>query len=606
MIKPYKRYPSVDVTVVGFDTEYDSKTGELLSVQLWSGATGSYTPWPRGKRLTPADLIRMVKAVAGDAENYFVVSYFSLAELQFLRIRDAFEVREYANGSLDVTFADENCNMVIFDLARFFERRSLKDVAGFFGYEKKEWPTRKVTRADLSKPGFDVYALHDAKIAFLIFCDLREKFLSHGVDIAVYRTPAGASASVFRCKYVKEEIGCDSMGARKAALQGCWGGRAEAFFRGSKPNVVECDIRAAYPTSAIALKVFPSYGDWVSLSALSKMDKYKGGFATVAFNAKKDRYPCLPVFVSDSLVYPTRGVSSCTFEELKVARERGYNLELLTGYGYRTGTSIVADYMRWTLLEREKATGAGSYLFKLLGNSLTGKFWQRTDKASIDEIMKAAEDNGIPFDELLAMRPEEQSAFGVQKTVSVGTVFMPEWAGLTTGYTRAMLARMISEGEAIYAHTDSVWVPQSRLSRLHRLDLGGLEWSIKGEGNAVVVRTRFAELSGREYHHVPHHSVWNVKAAENAISKFKGEDFTFRYPIRRPLKLREASKRKIPVGTWVTEWRTGNTVWCGKRQVENDGTTHPWETADDFAQSKKRLRATEIPAHIDAWEGDQE
>jgi hypothetical protein len=605
MIKPFTRPPTSDACIVGFDTEYDSKSRELLSVQLWSGDRGGFWKWPRGRRLTPDDLINMVPTIVPDHEDYILVSYFSLAELQFLRINDAFEVREYANGSLDVSFAGEDCAITVYDLARFFERRPLRAVAESFGYRKQEWATHKVTRRDLESARFREYALNDAKITFQIFMDLRASFAEHGVDIAVYRTPAGASAAVFRAKYVREEIYNDNARARKVAMQSCWGGRAEAYFRGRLPRVVECDIKGAYPQSAVGISVFPQAGSWRRVDTLSAVAKVRHGFSVVEFNAGDDPFPCLPVFVSDSLVYPRRGTSACSIEEVREAIDRKYKIRILEGWGYTKGTTAVADYMTWTLDKRKDAKGSAAYLYKLLGNSLTGKFWQRTDKASMEDLFKAAEDNNIPFDIFLSMRPEEQAAFGVKRTVSVGSVFMPEWAGLVTGFTRARLARMISAG-ALYAHTDSVWIRAEDMRRLRRVDIAPLTWDVKGEGAAVIVRTRFAEILGKDYRHTPHHSVWNVKAAQNAIAKFKGGDYAFKYPVSRPLKLREASRRKESVGTWVTEWRTANTKWCEKRELLKGGSTRPWDTADDFAAAKKRSNAADIPGTIEAWEGDSE
>jgi hypothetical protein len=605
MIKPFSRPPTSDAVVVGFDTEYDSKTRELLSLQLWSGTSGLYVPWPKATRLTPALLMKYVKDVAGDAESYLLVSYFSLAELQFLRINEAFEVREYANGSLDVAFAADDSSMTVYDLARFFERRNLESVAEAFGYRKLKWDTRHVTRRDLSRPGFRDYAMNDAKITFQIFQDLRETFYRHGVDIAYYRTPAGASAAVFRARYVTEDIYCDNASARKTAMVCCWGGRAEAFYRGRLPDVVECDIRAAYPSSAIAIDEFPVAGSWRRADTLSKIDRVKHGFVTVEFDAKGDRFPCLPVFVCDSLVYPSRGVSSCTVEEVREAIARRYALRVLDGWGYSRGTTIVRDYMAWTLDERKTAKGAAAYLYKLLGNSLTGKFWQRTDKVALDDLFKVAEREGIPFDIFLAMRPEEQAAFGVKRTCSVGSVFMPEWAGLVTGFTRARLARMISAG-ALYAHTDSVWLRARDLPRLRKVDTFPLTWEVKGRGRAVIVRTRFGEIEGDGFSHVPHHSIWNRTAAENALARFRGSAYSFRYPVRRPLKLRESAKRKEAVGTWVTEWRTGNTAWCCKRRLMKGGETEPWRTADEFAEAKRAAKAVDVPAWIQTGEGDNE
>jgi len=170
--------------------------------------------------------------------------------------------------------------------------------------------------------------------------------------------------------------------------------------------------------------------------------------------------------------------------------------------------------------------------------------------------------------------------------VSVGPVFMPEWNGLITGYTRAALAELITTGNAVYCHTDSAWCKSK--PKCERLP-----FDLKTRGKVTIARTRFAAMGDKltraehikENSHVAHHSIWNLTAGCQMINRFRnngGKDFTRKYPIKRPLKLREAIKSGRTPGEWVTEWRNGNTYWDHKRELLPNGDTRPWIDKDEY------------------------
>lgn len=581
VIKPVKAHWPFHGIPVGFDTEFDSKKGELLSVQLWTGERGGFWPIKKNKDFSVNWLIdkaMMLHKGNVPRDGFLFISYFSLAELQWLpTLTEAIEVKEFARGSIDVKFhhsREGTIDAEVFDLCRWFDFASLKEAAKTIGMEKKEWDRKKITRADLKKPLFAEYALHDAKITYALFQELRAKFAEQGADIVRCRTAAATSATVFRLKHVKKEMFCDINAARRIALEGCWGGRAEAFGRGKFEDYAEVDLKSAYPNSALEIGIFPIQKSWRELSHVREISRFINGFATVRFRyPERENYPGLPVDTERALLFPREGVSTCTFPEIRNALDNGANIKLLEGWGYKTGTRAVADYLRWTLAERAKATGAGRMMYKLLGNSLCGKFAQRVDGDSIQNMLDFCEKEGHCFDQFSAMTKYERASLGYEPDdeIRVGAVFMPEWFALITGWTRAALAQLVRFG-AVYCHTDSVWLPESQVSKLPKSPCG-LSWEWKGAGDATVIRTRFGRLG----EHIAFHSVWNRKAADRMLTKFKGEDFALRYPITRPLKFREAAKKKKQPGVWVTEWRQANTQWCNKRRLLKDGTTVPWK-----------------------------
>lgn len=600
-VNPLKHPKRRDCYLVGFDTEYTSKTAELVSIQLWHRDRSEFTPWPRGKKLTPSWLYaHAVKLVGRTDRDIFLVTYFSLAELQFLPVvAEGFKVREYARGSLDVTFAiPGTCNTLnVFDLCRWFDGKSLASAARAVGLRKLEYDTKIVTRACLRDPKFRHYALHDAYLCYEIIHRVRAKFIEEtSIDPLVVKTPASSAASTFRHKYIEDKLFCDDNRARYVACRGTWGGRAEAFARGRlQGDFQEYDFTSAYPMAGIKLGEMPVQRSWKQHRRVSQIESARGGFCEIDFCYPRDcQYPGLPVFTKNAMIYPLRGRSWCTYEEVKQALADGADVKIVEAWGYHRGTTALRDFLQWTLDERADAKHAGRVMWKLLGNSIIGKFAQQLAKVPLDELFRVAEEEGYYVDELLELTTHEQVALGCHFRVSVGPIFMPEWNGLICGYTRAALAELVRTGEAVYCHTDSAWCRK-------RPQCSRLAFDVKTSGPAIVVRTRFAAI-GRPLSllgikagkvHVAHHSIWSTDTACKMLRVFNGEPTTTVYQKRRPLKLRESIKSGRTPGVWVEESRKGTTAWCGKRRLAPDGSTTPWSTAAEYLDNLKLLRKME-------------
>lgn len=580
--------------VVGFDTEYTSKGAELLSIQLWHKDKSLFKVWPKGKKLTPRWLYQECVKLVGKTDQHFVlVTFFSLAELQFLPVvTEGFRIREYGRGSLDVEFPIKGSRfrLKVFDLGRWFDGKSLAKAAISVGLKKLEFNTRNVTRSSLKSKAFREYALHDAYLCYEIMQRVRNRFIeTTEIDPLTVKTPASASAAAFRHLYVEDTMYCDVNRARYCSMRGGWGGRAEVFKRGKLKGIYhEYDLSSAYPNSGIALGEMPIQGSWKEAKSLRGLNRMRGGFCEVSFQfPTTESYPCLPVFTKDAMIYPLRGRSWCTFEEVKQALTMGAEIKVIEAWGYNKGTTALRDYLQWTLEERKAAKGAGKIMFKLLGNAIIGKFAQQINKVPLEEYYRIAEEGDFLLDEMFELSTDELIALGAKSVVSVGPVFMPEWNGLITGYSRAALAEMVSSGNAVYCHTDSAWCKtKPKCARL--------PFDIKTTGRVTIVRTRFAgigkKLTAKEVRegrsHVAHHSVWNLVAGCQMLNKFDGETFTRTYPIKRPLKLRESIKRGETLGKWVQEWRKANTNWCGKRRLLKSGNTVPWPSVTEYLQWK--------------------
>ena len=576
-LRPHKERK---LPVFGFDTEYDSRTGDLVCWQIASDAGGALFESP----LTLTALREAVAPYCGRKREAVLVAYYSLAELQFLPLFErGVNVQEASRGSINVTFAVDGFKLHIYDVSRFFDGQSLYRAAEAFGFEKLTFAAGRenVSRELLKDEAFRRYAIHDAVITRGIFCALRSELLRDGVDILQAPTAASAAASYFRHAYLCAEIVPPPARARGLAMRGVWGGRAEAFVRGKWPKVYEYDLRSAYPSAAVAIGIFPNATDWYFPSSLRELLNSPGGYARVTFRfPSTEKYPCLPVHHKGSMLYPTAGESYCTSYEIALALERGVEIKLLDATAYRTGDTSLARFMRDAMAERAVAKGARKTALKLYANSLIGKLAQRRATPGAREVEKLARSMKVSVVDFAGMTLPELVALGLQVEPRLGAVWAPEWNGLITGYVRAQVSRAVIETGAVYCATDAVWTLRPWKH--------GPEWEEKRAGEGAVFRTRLGYLGSD---HTVYHA-WSNRAA--ARSAMDSDAPRAQYDRRRLLHYREALQRGKRAGNSVSERMTGSTLWDGKRVLLSGGDTRPLSGVAEYDQ----LRSQRCPPKV--------
>lgn len=578
VVKPLAELPTARYGWLGWDTEYDSKTGKFLCFQLYGSNGGILST----DKMTVDSLARAARKLGIQSDGVFLVSYFSIAELQFLPVvTDSNNWRLYGNGSLDVTFHSDRYSLDLhtLDLARFFDKQPLASVAQSFGMKKLEFDTKKVSKASLKSARFREYAIHDAKLCYEILRELKASL--GGPDPLVHKTAPGCAAALFRHRYLTKDLEPPDPRYRLLAMLGCWGGRAEAFRRGHFPRLLEYDLRSAYPQAALDLGVLPTQRSWRSMDKMPRYDsisRYRGGFFRVQFQFPQSvAYPCLPILSKGVQIYPRKGESFCTLAELTLARKLQARVTVMEGSTYTSGSKELAQYMAELLSERQSATGARKVALKLLANSLIGKLAQRVSGIDVEKLRKLAIETGIDLTSLAKLTIQEAKALGVDTGPKVGGIFYPEWNGLITGYVRAQIGGLIAEHGAVYAATDAIWVEKP----LRKVPA---ELSLKREGPGVVARSRLGLIGIEGSAHVAHHGIWNRAAAEQLLRyNLDGQET---YKGRRPTKLRESLRDEIEYGKWQEYEREASAEWDYKRRLLPDGRTEPWDTAAEFEREK--------------------
>lgn len=577
-ISPRKRSKVSGSDVVGFDTEYTSKTNELLAATFSHGDATGFHEIKRGERLTPVKLARWIRELGVETTSVVLVSYFSLAELQHLPVaREAFQWREYGSGSFDCSFRAGDMLIRVLDLARFFDRSGLAQAAEAFGMKKLDWSRASVTRRDLRRKGFREYAVNDAVLAERIFQALRREFLGQGVDIVVSATPARAAADVFRGT-LETPIVNEEHRARYCGLRAAWGGRAEVFGRGVFPVLHEYDLTSAYPAAVVAFGLLPRGEDWRECKTWRDVERCKGGVAFAAWKFPDgEEYPSLPVIHRARMIYPLRGAEHVTFAELLKAREHGAEIRLIEAWGFRTGDAALPEFMRGVMEQRKTATGARRVMLKLLANSVIGKLAQRSRRLDLEKLYRYCESEGEDFAEFVRLSADELKTLGFDYGYSVGNCYAPEWNALVCGLVRAQISDAARRFRALYVATDAIWVPDE-------LETPPEGFQLKRSGPAVIARAKLARIG----EHVVHHGVHGRREARELVRRMLDEWIPEAgYEVRRPLKIREALSRGLPVGRWIVEKRTASLAWDWKRKLDSSGRTSPWRDAAELDAFRK-------------------
>jgi hypothetical protein len=523
-------------------------------------------------------LHRLALDMAGLARGDVALAcWFSVADVRHFQPWDGAESYFVGpRGSLDVEWKTPWGKLRLWDIQRFYAPvglGSLREAAKYYGLRKLDMDRANVKRADLSSPKFRRYALNDARITLAIAEKTRAAFARLGVDILVERTAAAASSTVFRSKYLRDDVDPPPPAVRGLAMRCAWGGRAEAFVRGLVKGVREFDYSSAYPRACQSIGEFPGTFDWRPAHSIDDLLVARGGIARVAFDFGEQRYPCLPVATESSLLFPTRGDSYCTAREIQAAQRLGARLELIEGFVFDRGDDGLARYMgamlQWRIDAGDEAERA---VAKLCANALTGKLIQSKGGLEPKRILEKLASLGLKWHEAGQLSDEVWSDLGLDPQPRCGSAWAPEWYALITGFVRGRLAEDIARVQPCYVSTDSLWATDFP----NRPD----DVSDKGGGNALVLRSRLAILTdGKKTIHAARHSAHRALAPRAYLSLLRGGAAVARY--RRPYMPRESLRYGRPLGTFHPVRVKVAAQWDDKRQLLADGSTRPWQSAED-------------------------
>jgi hypothetical protein len=602
----------VRAQIIGFDTEYDAATRELLTMQFSHEGHELYVECPEGWRPRWSDIdacIVQLLTAAGKPVNKRRTSHailgvwWYLAEAQhILDLLDA-EIIQHSTG---FDFRQKVSGRVVemIDVQKFWANPPLplRVVAASFGRPKLDWQRAAVSRADLRKPGFREYAMNDAHIVEHILVTFRAHMLdAWGVDILRARTPALASSWVFRSLFLQQEIEPPDPRVRLLAMRSAWGGRNEAYIRGRRQgNIGEYDAFSQHPSSAVALGRLPDRpGHWYEIDRVERC-RATGGFVDVRFeHPARCRFPALPVYADGKLLYPLAGRTQCSLSEARVAFRAGARLDVIEGYGYHQGTTDLTGYFKALMAERRNAKAAGdaaaTHATKLLLNSLVGKLAQRTERRDLNVLLGLAEMAGLAPAMLATMDRDELNElawdYNVEEPcgVALGSLWMPEWNSLIIGYARASISAALLYAEragvdVLFSSTDAILV-DGQLPPV--FNLMKVRFEERHRSPAVeIMRTRFYRIADADggWSKVAHHAA-PFSVAAQVLEAFLSGDPAYTFQTRRFVTLRESVIGQGVLGDMSMRDIRMSTAWDNKRRLVRGGATVPWRSVAEYEES---------------------
>lgn len=576
-LKPYTPKSVDSVAIFGLDSEYVPKIGERSELICWQLASKEDS-FLFTTEFSLENIHRQACILCPHSKVMIFAVFFSIAEIQFFDLAD-WQLSEY-KGKYRLRQTYKGRTFIIMDLFDWYPKQSLAKVAKLWGLEKLEYPIGEKVEAIaagnlsvndlLGDPEFVTYAKNDAVLCQKICQQMREYFLEFDVDIVLSMTPAQTSAFMFRSR-LPQVIDQHNTNLRKLALMCCWGGRMECIFRGEREKVYEYDATGHHPNSAIALGVLPEEKDWLKAVDLRRWMSGVSGLGRVYFRFPEDeKFPCLPVYHIDTLIFPLEDISCCSVSEARLALSLGAKLVLLDGYFYKSGTSILAEYLKETQARRDASDDqAYRQLLKLLSNSIIGKLFQKRSGIDLAKVQKYADEHKIPYEEVLRIGGID---FGKDE-MSVGSCFYPEWYGLILGYARSTISDMAREYDSVVISSDSFITEQDLGETLSK---DGIIYNLKSSGEYVGYRTRFYRV-GDKY---AHHAVHSLEAGKKILERFVPEG-EYQYTYERLVHLKEAWRIKAAFGSRLIRNMTVDLGFDFKRKLLPDGTTVPWKSSHE-------------------------
>ena len=452
----------------GFDVETVGKglfrKNDLYTVQIVADSPeNSHIFFPENQGVE--NLWMFFEAAGESAKSIYATAHNASFDIGALLGKDAYEfMRGRSLGGWEGKIVDGNAcfltlkhksgkKLTISDSMAWFPG-SLKNVASaYFGedlqkYARPEYLGKRTPQTQEELNGFTAYAEQDAIIQFhltrLIYAHCTEG------NVPMSLTPAQLAGKVFLKHYLTDRIFLPNWKLLDFIAKTYHGAEFTAFGRGFFEKIFYYDINSLYPDAAIKVPLNFSNTELKKIT-LEDIEHGACGFVGCKFEFDEDEmYPCLPQYrtLEDApkMVFPRRGISYCTTEELKLALEKGCNIHKIMAYGWQPEEIDIkhplGDYMKDIYSkknsldnikkERElsRAEGNKRQYYKLLLNSLIGKFCQR-------------------------------NSIWLENREVAGQLFKPDFGSLILSKSRAMINQLISRHGAVYSDTDCLMTRHS-------------------------------------------------------------------------------------------------------------------------------------------------
>ena len=387
------------------------------------------------------------------------------------------------------------CNLSVEKLGKIlkFPKLDKPDFLGKYPKNETEW-----------KIMID-YNVRDSQISEQYMKFLYDSFITLGASPKL--TIASTSMSLFKNKYLDCDYFRHPIDVLDDLFKGYYGGRTEAFKRGSfgykeiesmgEVSVTSdiynyYDFNSLYPSVMINDYPNPNTLRTNHRNTLRYINEYHG-MSDVTIFCPDMKIPLLPVRTNDKLIFPTGEFRGWyTHIELRKAIDEGYTIiEVHKCHYYKETCRPFDKYVTDLYKLRQKYKKEKSPMesvVKLHLNSLYGKFGQKFRNVddyhpfnhSVEELSKL--DNFERVGDFIRIK---------QELVNPSAFCIPIWACYVTAYGRMKLWDTLVISDPLYCDTDSI-ITKKNLPCSDKLGDLKLEMTIS---HGIIVKPKFYAFS---------------------------------------------------------------------------------------------------------------
>ena len=414
----------------------------------------------------------------------------------------------------------------------------------------------KLTRPkDLGQKKYDMhddiyyaYAMRDAEVAY--HCGVSIQTIVDTYEISTPVSLADMSGKIFRTHFLSRTIPAPTNMLTNISLESYHGGKNNVLpdaYPSWHYDMQGIDISSAYPYAMSHLPSM-SVGDNYRRYCGNRGIRRVPDLGVYRVSGKVDRcdYPC----IYDATFAPLEGkIEHIPLQGLEVnegIRSGELKISAIKGHVYDVDkdayNSPFAKFVNYFYREKQTARDPiQRYMYKILLNSLYGKFVQTRDDCIYDYT---------DTDTLKTVSTKHRLA---------GGMFAPFIASYITAHTRVYMHQVEHTHSAIHTATDGIFTAEKKIKKVPMMapknqGLGALEYEFSG-ADVVLIRGKcyivysddgtipsyfFAGKKIKKY--AKHGFGGSLKNLEECVAKGVRE-----YTIYRPNKLRESIRRGLRV-----------------------------------------------------------
>lgn len=353
-------------------------------------------------------------------------------------------------------------------------------------------------------------------------------------------TLASTALKLWESRYFDRKVRAPSADVWDAALEAYHGGRTQAFAVGGFDRVSVIDVASMFPWAMTSAPLPLPWG--LTRRVGPGAEVRASGLYRVEVRSALDR-PRLPVRTRDGTIYPNgTWVAWYVGEELQSFARVGGAVRVLEGIEFVEEVRPFDRYVATMFRRKQRARGAGRTLYKLLLNSLYGKFGQQGKQI-----------RAVPIAKLPGLKdpPLEWRAWNGLAIYSVDAPPPPwgnnVWPAWITARARVRLAdeidKLVASGcRPIYCDTDSVMFQGAARYASKARRIGQFE--IRG------VYDRAVFVGKKEYMLKVGPRRWECHAKGVPAPQRKRYLLTGHAEFDRPVRIRESARVGLDANVW--------------------------------------------------------